>query len=102
MRLRVSVPSIGVIMGAAVAGIAADLAWSSSIRGDWGSQGQGSVDAYLALLAAYVATSLAAVVLAVRMRSRRWSMASILLSVVAVGIVLLGVFAVALSREPFL
>ena len=90
------------LMGAAVAGIAADLAWSSSIRGDWGSQGHGTVDAYFALLAAYVATSLAAVVLAVRMRSRRWSVASILLSVVAVGIALLGVLAVALSREPFL
>jgi hypothetical protein len=83
-------------------GIAADLEWSNSIRGDWGSQDQVSVDAYLALLAAYVAASLAAVVMAVRMRSRRWSMASILLSVVAVGIALLGVFAVVLSREPFL
>jgi hypothetical protein len=91
-----------VLAGAVVAGIAADLAWSSSIHGDWGSQGQGSVDGYLALLAAYVAASLAVVVLALRMRSRRWSIASILLSVVAVGIALLGVFAVALSREPFL
>jgi hypothetical protein len=90
------------LTGAVVAGIAADLTWSNSIRGDWGSQGQASVDAYLALLAAYVATSLAVVVMAVRMRSRRWSMASILLSVVAVGIALLGVFAVVLSREPFL
>jgi hypothetical protein len=89
-------------MGAVVAGIAADLAWSSSIHGDWGAQSQRSVDGYLALLAAYVATSLAAVALTVRMRSRRWSIASILLSVVAVGIALLGVFAVALSREPFL
>jgi len=89
-------------MGAAVGGIAADLAWSNSIRGDWGSQGRWSVDAYLALLAAYVAASLVAVVLALRLRSRRWTTASILLSVAAVGLALLGVFAVALSREPFL
>jgi hypothetical protein len=90
------------LAGAVVAGIAADLAWSSSIHGDWGAQSRGTVDGYLALLAAYVATSLGAVVLSLRMRSRRWSIASILLSVVAVGIALLGVFAVALSREPFL
>jgi hypothetical protein len=89
-------------MGVAVAGIAADLVWSSSIHGDWGAQSRGSVGGYLALLAAYVATSLVAFVLAVRVRSRRWSIASILLSVVAVGIALFGVFAVALSREPFL
>jgi hypothetical membrane protein len=89
-------------MGAAVAGIVADLVWSSSIHGDWGSQSHGTVDAYLALLSVYVAASLVAVAAAVRLRSRRWSIASILLSVVAVGVALVGIFAVALSREPFL
>ena len=89
-------------MGAAVAGIVADFVWSNSIRGDWGSQSHWSVDAYLALLAAYVAASLVAVALALRMRSRRWSIASILLSIVAIGVALVGIFAVALSREPFL
>jgi hypothetical protein len=89
-------------MGAAVAGIVADLVWSNSIRGDWGSQSHWTVDAYVALLAAYVAASLVAVALAIRVGSRRWSIASALLGVVAVGVALIGIFAVAFSREPFL
>ncbi len=89
-------------MAAAVAGIVADLIWGNSISGDWAAQPNGTVYGYLALLVAYVASSLAAVVLSTRLHSRRWTVTSIALSVIALGIALLGIFAVALSREPFL
>ena len=89
-------------MGAAVAGVAADLAWSASIAGDWDAQSHASVVGYCVLLGAYTTAVVAASVVAARSHSRGWTVASLLLAVVVVAIALIGLFGVALSRGPII
>jgi hypothetical protein len=91
-------------MGAAVAGVAADLAWSASIAGDWDAQSRGSVVGYCVLIGVYTAAAVAAVIVAARSRARarEWIVASVGLAVVVVAIALIGLFGVALSRGPFI
>jgi len=89
-------------MGAAVAGVAADLAWSASIAGDWDAQSRGSVVGYCVLIGVYTAAAVAAVIVAARSRARGWIVASVGLAVVVVAIALIGLFGVALSRGPFI
>jgi len=91
-----------VLIGVAIAGIVADLAWSNSINGDWDSQSSASVVVYFVLLALYVAAAVGAFVAALRSRSRGWIVGSLVLAVFAVGLALIGVFGVAFSRGPFI
>ncbi len=79
-------------MGLAVAGFLATLGWSDAIGGDWNAQSQVAVNVARLVVTASFGASVAAVVVASRIRSIPWIITSFVLVLVSAYLALVFIF----------